>query len=135
MFSLICALNKPLSKQFKAGDLRRRRAHYDVIVMCTSLLQWRVHSHSSIWQGVVFSCCLRIHMWGRIDAHRYWAHNTDESVLRQVNRNMLIVHKCCCFTYFKRNKDNNYKARGVFHYNWRALEMIFCSSPFSWMDI
>ena len=35
MFSLICALNKRLSKQShrKAGDLRRHRAHYEVIVI------------------------------------------------------------------------------------------------------
>ena len=33
MFSLICALKKRLSKNHEAGDLRRHRAHYDVIVM------------------------------------------------------------------------------------------------------
>ena len=35
MFSLICTLNKQLSKQSwrEAGDLRRNHVHYDVIVM------------------------------------------------------------------------------------------------------
>ena len=41
-FLLICASNKRLSKQSWAGDLRRHRAHYDVIVMDASLAlgQW-----------------------------------------------------------------------------------------------
>ena len=39
-FSLICALNKRLSKKnHDAGELRRHRAHYDVIVM-TVLTVW-----------------------------------------------------------------------------------------------
>ena len=33
MFSLICALNKRLSNNREASDLRRHRFHYDVIVM------------------------------------------------------------------------------------------------------
>ena len=33
MFSLICALNNGLINNREAGDLRRHRAHYDVILM------------------------------------------------------------------------------------------------------
>ena len=38
--SLICALNKRLSKQSWAGDLRLNRAHYDVIVMRRPMPHW-----------------------------------------------------------------------------------------------
>ena len=33
-------LNKRLSNNREAGDLRRHRAHYDVIVMCVSICLW-----------------------------------------------------------------------------------------------
>ena len=39
MFSLICALNKRLSNNPEAGDLRRHRDHYDVIVKPMHLVQ------------------------------------------------------------------------------------------------
>ena len=36
MFSLICAWTNGWVNNRNAGDLRRHRAHYDVIVMCTT---------------------------------------------------------------------------------------------------
>ena len=41
-------LNKRMSKQGEAGDLRRHLANYDVIVMSTSFSTF--HSYSMLWQ-------------------------------------------------------------------------------------
>ena len=52
MFSLICAWNNSWANNGDAGDLRRHRAHFDVIVMSS-------HAPPQIenWQG-----CARVHM-------------------------------------------------------------------------
>ena len=47
--------NKPLSKQSKAGDLRRYQAHYDVIVMYRCSTDWSVVNYwwmyILLWNG------------------------------------------------------------------------------------
>ena len=43
MFSLICASTNSWANKWDTGDLRRRRAHYDVIVMIS-----RLHSQAGI---------------------------------------------------------------------------------------
>ena len=47
--SLICALNKRLSKNRKAGDLRRHRPHYDVIVLKAVPYYHRHHTTEGLW--------------------------------------------------------------------------------------
>ena len=46
MFSLICAWINPWVNNGEAGDLRRYRAHYDVIVMVHSHFSWTSHNFS-----------------------------------------------------------------------------------------
>ena len=61
MFSLICAwINSWVNNRREAGDLRRYRAHYDVIVM-----------NFKQWFGILLSGCLLVNhrSW-----YQYWGH-------------------------------------------------------------
>ena len=48
MFALICAWINGWINNHEAGDSRRHRAHYDVIVMCFGLLHWHWGSVSEV---------------------------------------------------------------------------------------
>ena len=56
MFSLICARINCWVNTGEAGDVRRHRAHYDVIVMC-----WLIHGVTSVSQcpSGLFESCVR----------------------------------------------------------------------------
>ena len=59
MFSLICARINGLVNNVEAGDLRRHRAHYDVIVMCIYASSRLISKHVS------FKSYRSSTLWGR----------------------------------------------------------------------
>ena len=54
MFSLICARINSWVKNREAGDLRRHRAHYDVIVMLNDKISFTGRRHLSIDKGNLY---------------------------------------------------------------------------------
>ena len=48
MFSLICAWINALVNNREAGDLKRHRAHFDVILMCTLYLQMTMNASARV---------------------------------------------------------------------------------------
>ena len=54
MFSLICTWRNGWVNNRKAGDLRRHRAHYDVIIMAISCCPWR-HRGFWLWQTTMLA--------------------------------------------------------------------------------
>ena len=55
MFSLICVWINGWVNNREVGDLRRYRAHYDVIVMMTDNFQWQNMRSNATATGLVFS--------------------------------------------------------------------------------
>ena len=51
MFSWICTRNNSWVNNGDAGDLRRYRAHYNVIVMFTKLTKWQYYGNGSHWKS------------------------------------------------------------------------------------
>ena len=56
MFFLICVWINGWVNSREAGDLRRHRAHYDVIVMSVVILYTAVDSHPSVNMNKLFIC-------------------------------------------------------------------------------
>ena len=67
MFSLICACINGWVKNREAGDLRRHRAHYDVIIMLYYLTNSPGHVHSVTLH----------HSWNGKDADEIWVFTVD----------------------------------------------------------
>ena len=72
MFSLICALNKRLSKHREAGDLRRHRAHYDVIVMVRNVFHVVYIHRGSLQYGYEDDCSCGHLWWQYIHTASVW---------------------------------------------------------------
>ena len=58
MFSLICTRINGWVNNGEAGDLKRRRAHYDVTVMIISLTYWRWEEIDAISQTTFCQCII-----------------------------------------------------------------------------
>ena len=80
MFYLICAWINGWVNNREGGDLRRHRAHYDVVVMAISILWLRVVKLTEMWHFLNLTCFLiRWHCWWRNGCVTYNLHNYTSS--------------------------------------------------------
>ena len=83
MFSLICAWINHCVNNGETGDLRRYRAHYDVIVM----------HFTSYWPGVIIPHAQRS-CWGV-----YWFHSVRPSVRLSVRPSRIPCPLCSVYSF------------------------------------
>ena len=127
VFSLICVWINRWVNNHEAGDLRRRRAHYDVIVMISyiSTILPSEYAHGLCFVGLWYWSILK-YPSGLLHCHR-----SPHMIVSLMKNNCPILSNFCKgFSIFCVNfKNNNMRAGGCFHLFRSSL--LLCGSDLS----
>ena len=104
VFSLICAWLNDWENNREAGDLRRRRAHYDVTVLSRD-----------VWKHVTFSGSHR-EKWALL--HNVTVHNDVVHTLQKITFCHFCFSICPCVELFKTNRYANTGEINLLRHSW-----------------